>query len=249
MRPFARTIYGTPLERVIGSALGLDFDVGGDDTRLVYKSKIEFFDDGRQRRCGSGAESAAAHWWPGANSNGDIPMLRFARTGERAALRLLVPPGMSTRGRSLCIHPATERPFPRTLTVGHTPPGIQHERRVSPGRRRSRPGPGLGGLQAEVRDCPGQACLLPWPQVGVRGKLRDQVEGTAVGTGFADLGGQLSQCPGARQADGDRPSQRSARRTGRRFGHSPATHTGGLGRCTGTGSNSPAQYPARASRP
>jgi hypothetical protein len=48
---------------------------------------------------------------------------------------------------------------------------------------------------------------------------------------------------------GNSPSQRSARRTGRRFGHCPATHTGGLGRCTGTGSNSPAQYLARASKP
>jgi phosphoglycolate phosphatase-like HAD superfamily hydrolase len=46
MRPFAHRIYGIPPERVIGSALGLDFDDGGDDTRLVYKSKIEFFDDG-----------------------------------------------------------------------------------------------------------------------------------------------------------------------------------------------------------
>jgi phosphoserine phosphatase len=53
MRPFAHRIYGIPPERVIGSALGLDFDDGG-------------------------------------NSNGDIPMMRFARTGGREALRLLV---------------------------------------------------------------------------------------------------------------------------------------------------------------
>lgn len=49
MRPFAHTLYGIPPERVIGSALGLDFDASGDDTRLVYKSKIEFFDDGPQK--------------------------------------------------------------------------------------------------------------------------------------------------------------------------------------------------------
>src|SRR6266536_2156120 len=48
---------------------------------------------------------------------------------------------------------------------------------------------------------------------------------------------------------GNRPSQRSARRTGRRWGHSAATHTGILGCCTGTGWNSPAQYLTRSSRP
>jgi phosphoserine phosphatase len=46
MRPFAHSIYGIPPERVIGSALGLDFNASDDDTQLVYKSKLEFFDDG-----------------------------------------------------------------------------------------------------------------------------------------------------------------------------------------------------------
>jgi len=48
---------------------------------------------------------------------------------------------------------------------------------------------------------------------------------------------------------GNRPSHCTARRTGRRCGHSPATHTGILGCCTGTGSNSPAQYLLRSARP
>src|SRR4029434_2455180 len=43
MRPFAHRIYGIPPERVIGSALGLDFDDVSDLTGLLYKSKIEFF--------------------------------------------------------------------------------------------------------------------------------------------------------------------------------------------------------------
>jgi hypothetical protein len=65
MRPFAHRIYGIPPERVIGSALGLDYDDGGDDTELMYKSKMEFFDDGRRSRSASGAGSAAVRWWPG----------------------------------------------------------------------------------------------------------------------------------------------------------------------------------------
>ena len=62
MRPFAEQIYGIPPERVIGSALGLDFRSGEDDTELMYKSKVEFFDDGPQSRTGSD-RLAAARWW------------------------------------------------------------------------------------------------------------------------------------------------------------------------------------------
>src|SRR5258708_5245886 len=44
---------------------------------------------------------------------------------------------------------------------------------------------------------------LPRPEVGVRGKLGDQVERAAAGPGVADLGGQFGQCLGAGQADGE----------------------------------------------
>jgi hypothetical protein len=90
MRPFAHTIYGIPPERVIGSALGLDFNAGGDDTQLVYKSKLEFFDDGPEKPVRVWSRIGRRPLVAGGNSNGDIPLLRFARTGSRAALRLLV---------------------------------------------------------------------------------------------------------------------------------------------------------------
>ena len=90
MRPFARRIYGIPPERVIGSALGLDFDDRGDDTRLVYKSKVEFFDDGPTKPVRIWSRVGYRPLVTGGNSNGDVPMIRFARTGGREALRLLV---------------------------------------------------------------------------------------------------------------------------------------------------------------
>jgi phosphoserine phosphatase len=90
MRPFAHRIYGIPPERVIGSALGLDFDDAGDDTRLLYKSKIEFFDDGPEKPVRIWSRVGRHPLVAGGNSNGDIPMMRFARTGGREALRLLV---------------------------------------------------------------------------------------------------------------------------------------------------------------
>jgi phosphoserine phosphatase len=90
MRPFAESIYGIPPERVIGSALGLDFDDSGEDTRLVYKSKLEFFDDGPAKPMRIWSRIGRRPLVAGGNSNGDVPMMRFARTGARDALRVLV---------------------------------------------------------------------------------------------------------------------------------------------------------------
>src|SRR5215831_16164584 len=49
MRPFAEQLYGIPPERVIGSAFGLDLRLGEEDTRLLYKSEIDFFKDGPEK--------------------------------------------------------------------------------------------------------------------------------------------------------------------------------------------------------
>ena len=70
MRPFAETLYGIPPERVIGSSLGLDFNAANDDTQLLYKSKIEFFDDGVEKPVRIGAGPAAGRWWPAATRTG-----------------------------------------------------------------------------------------------------------------------------------------------------------------------------------
>jgi hypothetical protein len=90
MRPVAGGIYGIPPERVIGSAVGLDYRESEDSNELLYKSKIEFFDDGPtkpirlQIRIGRRPIVACG------NSNGDIPMLNFAGGPSRPALRLLL---------------------------------------------------------------------------------------------------------------------------------------------------------------
>jgi phosphoserine phosphatase len=90
MRPFAQDLYGIPPERVIGSSLGLNFDDTADDTHLLYKSKIEFFDDGPEKPVRIWSRTGRRPLVAGGNSNGDVPMLRFARTKERDGLRLLL---------------------------------------------------------------------------------------------------------------------------------------------------------------
>lgn len=90
MRPFAEGLYGIAPERVIGSALGLEFDDQAKVTGLLYKSKIDFFDDGPQKPVRIWSRVGRRPLVAVGNSNGDVPMLRFARTAEREGLRLLV---------------------------------------------------------------------------------------------------------------------------------------------------------------
>jgi hypothetical protein len=90
MRPFAQELYGIPPERVIGSALGLDFRADQDSTDLLYKSKIDFFDDGPEKPVRIWSRIGRRPIMAAGNSNGDLPMLRFARHAGRSPLRLLV---------------------------------------------------------------------------------------------------------------------------------------------------------------
>jgi phosphoserine phosphatase len=90
MRPFADELYGIPPERVIGSALGLDYQASEDDTKLLYKSKIDFFDDGPEKPVRIWSRTGRRPLIACGNSNGDIPMLRFARVDDCASLRLLI---------------------------------------------------------------------------------------------------------------------------------------------------------------
>jgi phosphoserine phosphatase len=90
MRPFAEQLYGIPPERVIGSAFGLELQLGDDDTDLMYKSKIDFLDDGAEKPVRIWSRTGRRPLVAGGNSNGDIPMLRFARRPGRDGLRLLV---------------------------------------------------------------------------------------------------------------------------------------------------------------
>ena len=90
MRPFAEQLYGIPPERVIGSAFGLDLRLDDEDTALLYKAKIEFFDDGPEKPVRIWSRTGRRPLVAGGNSNGDIPMLRFARRTGRDSLRLLI---------------------------------------------------------------------------------------------------------------------------------------------------------------
>jgi phosphoserine phosphatase len=90
MRPFAEQLYGIPPERVIGSAFGLDLREAEEGSDLLYKSEIEFFDDGPEKPVRIWSRIGRRPVVAGGNSNGDLPMLRFARHGGHEPLRLIV---------------------------------------------------------------------------------------------------------------------------------------------------------------
>jgi phosphoserine phosphatase len=88
MRPVAGTMYGIPPERVIGSAVGLEYDAAAGD--LKYTGTMDFFDDGPEKPIRIWSRLGRRPIVAGGNSNGDIPMLHFAGGPHRPALRLLV---------------------------------------------------------------------------------------------------------------------------------------------------------------
>jgi hypothetical protein len=90
MRPIAGHIYGIPPERIIGSSQAIEYQETDNGTDVMYKSEMEFFDDGPTKPVRIWSRIGRRPIVAGGNSNGDIQMLRFARGPTHPALRLLL---------------------------------------------------------------------------------------------------------------------------------------------------------------
>ena len=90
MRPIAGDLYGIPPERVIGSALGLTYQIEGGEASLIYKDAMDFFDDGPEKPIRIWSRIGRRPILAFGNSNGDLPMLSYAGTDSLPALRLLL---------------------------------------------------------------------------------------------------------------------------------------------------------------
>jgi phosphoserine phosphatase len=86
MRPVTQELYGIPPERVIGSSSAL----GYEDGTVVYRAEPDVFDDGPAKPVRIWSRIGRRPLVAGGNSNGDVPMLRFAGGASRSALRLLI---------------------------------------------------------------------------------------------------------------------------------------------------------------
>jgi phosphoserine phosphatase len=90
MRPVTEEIYGIPSERVIGSSTAVRYQDDESGGSLVYAAELDFFDDGPAKPVRIWSRVGRRPILAGGNSNGDIPMLRYAGGPSRPALRLLV---------------------------------------------------------------------------------------------------------------------------------------------------------------
>jgi hypothetical protein len=89
MRPVAPPLYGIPPERVIGASFALTYEETESGGAVIYKSAIDFLDDGPQKPVRIWSRIGRRPAIACGNSNGDVPMLRFAGGGG-PALRLLL---------------------------------------------------------------------------------------------------------------------------------------------------------------
>ncbi len=90
MRPVTEDIYGIPSERVIGSSNALAYTDNDHGGTVSYEAAGDFFDDGPVKPVRIWSRIGKRPILAAGNSNGDIPMLRYAGGKLRPALRLLV---------------------------------------------------------------------------------------------------------------------------------------------------------------
>lgn len=90
MRPVAEEIYGISPERVIGSSNALSFKDDGDVPELVFLAEPDVFDDGPVKPVRIWSRIGRRPLLAVGNSNGDIPMLRFAGRPGAPVLRMLL---------------------------------------------------------------------------------------------------------------------------------------------------------------
>jgi phosphoserine phosphatase len=90
MRPITHSMYGIPSERVIGSSNALRYLEDEHGGTVTYAAEMDFFDDGPVKPVRIWSRIGQRPIIAGGNSNGDVPMLRYAGGKGRPALRLLV---------------------------------------------------------------------------------------------------------------------------------------------------------------
>jgi phosphoserine phosphatase len=90
MRSICNDLYVIPPQRVIGSSNGLRYTDDEHGGALTYLAEPDVFDDGPVKPVRIWSRIGRRPIVAGGNSNGDIPMLRYAGGPSRPALRLLV---------------------------------------------------------------------------------------------------------------------------------------------------------------
>jgi haloacid dehalogenase-like hydrolase len=90
MRAFADEAYGVPREQVIGSSVKLRLDAGGDRVSLSKLSELNIFNDREAKALSIGLHIGRRPLLAFGNSDGDLLMMRYAKSGPGARLAMLL---------------------------------------------------------------------------------------------------------------------------------------------------------------
>lgn len=90
MRPVTRELYGIPPDRVIGTTVALEYREVEGRGGVYHTDRLELFDDGPAKVVQIWSRIGVRPLFVAGNSNGDLPMMRFATDGPGPSLALLV---------------------------------------------------------------------------------------------------------------------------------------------------------------
>jgi phosphoglycolate phosphatase-like HAD superfamily hydrolase len=90
MRAFAEEVYGIPPEQVVGSSVKTRFELRGDRGVLVKLAELGSFDDREVKAQNIQLHIGRRPILAFGNSDGDLAMLRYVKSGDGARLALLL---------------------------------------------------------------------------------------------------------------------------------------------------------------
>lgn len=90
VRAFAEEVYGIPREQVIGSSTKMRFDLKDGRISLMKLPELNSFDDHEAKPLNIGLHIGRRPLLAFGNSDGDLAMMRYARSGLGARLALLL---------------------------------------------------------------------------------------------------------------------------------------------------------------
>jgi phosphoserine phosphatase len=90
MRPISQETYGIPREQVIGSATALAYASDDHGGTITHAPQLDYLDDGPEKPIRIWSRTGRRPMLAAGNTNGDIPMLDFAKHEGRPSLSLLV---------------------------------------------------------------------------------------------------------------------------------------------------------------
>jgi hypothetical protein len=90
IRAFSEEVYGIPRERVIGSSLKTCFDIRSGHGELIKLAELQSFDDREEKVVNIGLHIGRRPILAFGNSDGDLAMLRYTKSGKGPSLALLL---------------------------------------------------------------------------------------------------------------------------------------------------------------